>query len=82
MEVHKSSKVLPLMLLLLLSLFLTLNTKNTPKVIKNTNDRHYQGFSKNELNLRTVKSLKYIRSYFQEYLIWLKNIKKFKLIDG
>lgn len=49
--------------------------------LKNTNDRHYQGFSKNEKNIRSIKSLNYIRSYFKEYLIWLKNIKKYDLIS-
>ena len=34
---------------------------------KNTNDRHYQGFSKNE-NIRSIKSLDYIKSYFKN--IW------------
>ena len=48
--------------------------------LKNTNDRHYQGFSKNEKNIRSIKSLDYIKSYFKEYLIWLKNIKKYDLI--
>ena len=42
--------------------------------------RHYQGFSKNERSIRSSKSLKYIRAYFQEYLLWLKNIKKYDLI--
>ena len=32
------------------------------------------------INIRSLKSLDYIKSYFKEYLIWLKNIKKYDLI--
>ena len=49
------------------------------KFIK-TKARHYQGFSKNEKSIRSSNSLKYIKAYFQEYLLWLKNIKKYDLI--
>lgn len=43
------------------------------------NDKHYQGISGNEKDIRKVKCLKFIKSYFQEYKIWLKNITSYKL---
>ena len=49
--------------------------------LDNTNDIHYQGFSANEKNLRSIKSLRYIDLYFKEYLTWLKYIKQYKLVN-
>ncbi len=42
--------------------------------------RHYQGISKKELLIREINSLKYIKKYFVEYVMWLKYLKNYKLI--
>ncbi len=52
-------------------------SKSLKKIkIENTNDRHYQGFSKTEKNIRTIQSLNYIKLYFKEYILWLRNVEK------
>ncbi len=43
-------------------------------------NRHYQGIGKKELLKREIDSLKYIKKYFLEYLVWLKYLKQYKLL--
>tara|TARA_B100001287_G_scaffold269234_1_gene266463 strand:+ start:3545 stop:4735 length:1191 start_codon:yes stop_codon:yes gene_type:complete len=42
-------------------------------------NRHYQGIGKKELLKRETESLKYIKKYFMEYLVWLKYLKQYNL---
>lgn len=59
---------------------------NTSKKINKINlsiddkNRHYQGIGKKELLIRELESLRYIKKYFLEYLIWFKFLKRYKLI--
>jgi len=43
-------------------------------------NRHYQGIGKKELLKREIESLRYIKKYFMEYLVWLKYLKQYKLL--
>jgi len=68
-------------LLKICSLMIKEISKSLNKIEKRkTNERHYQGFSQMEYKLRKKDSLQYIKLYFQEYVLWLRQIKKYKLI--
>ena len=54
------------------------NLKKTLKIKKKNKIRHYQAINSSEIQKRKISNLRYIKDYFEGYIVWLNEMRKIK----